>query len=273
MSEPKVKARKQSGLKKFLHKVTGPWRALKGVWERFLSILPAWLSPWVRDIVDVAVTVLVIIVVLKFIFRADMLVPLVVVTSDSMVHEYGDGSWKTWMTNKGITDPTIAEFPMQNGFNMGDMILVKDPNTALGDVIIYERDLDHLTFQSKDPIIHRVVGIVHVENYQPVRSEGTLDCYRLADFNQYVVKVIECQRSKSYCPYTRYPLTGNFKFYLTKGDHNDGSDQCSTKLGISHPVTETQITGRALLRLPYLGWPKMLLSLIFQILSLPFQLL
>jgi len=267
-------AEKPKASSKFIPKSIAPyWRSVDAAYERQLGRLPAWLTPWVRDLVDVALNVLVIIVILRLLLGADMLVPLVVVTSESMVHESGDLGWITWLNNKGVGNSTLSAFPLQDGFNMGDMIVVKDPKATLGDVIIYERDLDHLTFSSRDPIIHRVVGIVHVKDYVPVSVEGTLDCMSMTQFTPYVDKVIACQRNSGYCPYTRYPKGGDFSLFITKGDHNDASDQCNPKMQISYPVNDAQVTGRAFIRLPYLGWPKLLLSLIFRILALPFQML
>jgi signal peptidase I len=234
--------------------------------------LPDWIPDWGKDIIDVLVNVLVIIIVLRLVFRADMLVPLVVVTSESMVHPAGDMSFKTWMTSRGLTESQISEFPMLNGFNMGDMILVNEPKPRLGDIIIFERDLDHLTFQSTDPIIHRAVGVIHFKDHTPISYEGTLDCHNLSTMAGFGQMIRSCQEGRQNCPYTRYPDGGDFKMYITKGDNNEGSDQCNTRMNIAHPVNEAQITGKALLRLPYLGWPKLLLNLIFQILLLPLRL-
>ncbi|MGY5881600.1 MAG: hypothetical protein RTV31_15220 [Candidatus Thorarchaeota archaeon] len=240
-------------------------------WETFLSGLPPWLSPWVRDFVDVGITVLITIIVLRIIFRADMIVPLVVVTSDSMVHEPGDNNWKTWMTSRSIPEDMVMSFPLISGFNMGDMILVRDPNAGLGDIIIYERDLDHLHFKSKDPIIHRVIGVAYIEDYRVVGSEGTLDCHNFEDLQTNIDFVLNCQKNAGYCPYSKYPNTDSFKFFITKGDHNEGSDQCSKRLNISYPVTDAQVTGRALLRLPYIGWLKLILNFILSIPILIFK--
>ena len=253
-----------------LRNALGPWRRLKGAWERFLGWLPPWLSPWVRDLVDVGATVGVIIVVLRLLLGADMLVPLVVVTSESMIHQPDDLSWKLWMRERGLSDKAIESFPLISGFNMGDMILVRDPKAGLGDVVIYERDLDHLTFMTKDPIIHRVVGVAHVGNYKVVDVEGTLDCLSPPTLEPTIKMIMECQTKKTYCPYTRYPNGGDFNILITKGDNNEGSDQCNKKLNIAYPVNEAQVTGCAYIRLPYLGWPKLLLNIIYRILTLQF---
>jgi signal peptidase I len=246
------------------------WRGLDERKERILAKLPQWLSPWVRDIVDVGLTVAVVIVVLKLLFGADMLVPLVVVTSESMVHQSGDNSWSTWLLSHGYQKDAVDGLPLSWGFNMGDMILVKDPHAALGDVIIYERDLDHLQFSTRDPIIHRVVGVAHVANYSFSGSEGTLDCFDAQKLRDNIDMVRACQTKTGHCPYTRYPSSGDFRFFITKGDNNEGTDQCNKRLNISYPVTDAQVTGRALLRLPYLGWPKLLLNLLFRIVTLQF---
>ncbi len=239
----------------------------------FLNMLPEGLRPWVADAADVVKTVLIAIVVLKLLFGADMLVPLVVVTSSSMVHEPGDSSWRAWMTGRGISDDRVDSFPMQGGFNMGDMILVKNPEAGLGDVVIYERDFHHLHFESTDPIIHRVVGVAYVRGYVPVDSDGTLDCLTLDGLKPYAELVRDCHRGVEDCPYPDYPVGGDFRFFITKGDHNTGTDQCSSRLNISYPVNEEQVKGRALLRLPYLGWLKLLLNFIISIPVYVFRLL
>jgi signal peptidase I len=260
-------SRKRSG-KGGLSGLKHGWNALKAGWGAFLGRLPLWLSPWVRDLVDVGLTVAVVIIVLKVLFRADMLVPLVVVTSGSMVHDSGDTSWIKWLSSRGLGEPQIGSFPMSSGFNVGDMILVKDPHATLGDVIIYERDFDHLTFATRDPIIHRVVGVAHVENYSIAATEGTLDCQNPQMLSSYVERIRQCQLKVGYCPYPRVPSTGSFDLFITKGDHNGGSDQCNQQLNIAYPVNDAQVTGRALLRLPYLGWPKLILNLIYRLVTL-----
>lgn len=249
------------------NKIFRPYNRLNAWWEMQLKILPEWLRPWVRDAVDVGVTVSVIIIVLRLLLGADMLVPMVVVTSTSMLHESGDVSWRTWMSSRGLNDKTIDSFPMNGGFNMGDMIIVSNPKSGLGDVIIYERDKDHLKFFSSDPIIHRVVGEAYVRDYKVEGYNGTLDCVGVEGLSQYVQKVRNCQEGSS-CVYTRYPKTGDFKFFITKGDNNEGSDQCNPRLDISYPVTDAQVTGKAFILLPYLGWPKLILSILWRVLTL-----
>ncbi|MBU0762061.1 MAG: hypothetical protein KKD39_03465, partial [Candidatus Altiarchaeota archaeon] len=249
-------------------RVYAPWKKANEGVDKVLLKFPPWIRPWIRDVVDVGSTVLVIIVVLKLLFGADMLVPMVVVTSSSMTHNPGDMSWRVWLEKEGLNDNWIASFPIQSGFNMGDMIIVSSPKAGLGDIIIYERDLEHLKFSTHDPIIHRVVGEAYVKEYKVVGYNGTLDCVDIKVLESFVEKVKECQGGSSACIYPRYPDGGDFKFYITKGDNNVGSDQCNPRLDIAYPVTDAQVTGKALLRLPYFGWPKLILSIIWKIVTL-----
>jgi hypothetical protein len=234
------------------------------MWER--------LRPWVKDFSDVGLTVAVIIVILRVLLGANMLVPMVVVTSSSMMHMQGDNSWRTWMTARGLPEDTINSFPLQNGFNRGDMIIVKNPEAGLGDVVIYERDLDHQKLFGGDPIIHRVVGVIHVVDWNPRETEGTLDCItpKMMAENLYILKT--CQSGGS-CSYPMYPESGTFKLFVTKGDNNEGSDQCSKRLRLGYLVNEAQITGRGFIRIPYIGYVKLLMNAILDVFLFPIRLL
>ena len=230
----------------------------------------AWktIKPWVKDIVEVVVEVGIIIIVLKLLLGAKMLLPLVAVTSGSMIHDSGDDSWKTWMTDRNMTEQQISGFPLLDGFNVGDMIVVKDPNAKLGDVLIYERDKDH-SAAGDIPIIHRAIGIAYVEDWNVVRTEGTLDCFNNETILRYVNIIHDCASLDSLknCPYPEIPKTSSFRMYVTKGDHNHESDQCSQIMQISYPVSEEQVLGRGFFRIPYIGYlkiiPTMILKLIF----------
>lgn len=228
-------------------------------------------TQWAKDIIEVIVTIAVIIIVSRLVFGAQMLVPLVAVTSGSMFHSDG-GDWRSWMINKGIPESEISDFPMQNGFARGDMILTITPDgkgtlfpvfsdTKLGDVVIYTRDKLH---SGNEPIIHRIVGIVDVKDFGVYNKTGTLDCLKEEDFNlRYIPYVKNCIEKTEPCPYPTSPETGNFRFYITKGDNymtNKVTDQCGMGGGISLPVTEKQLTARGWIRLPYVGYIKLLLN-------------
>ena len=58
-----------------------------------------------------------------------------------------------WYTLNGISKDEFAEFPFKNGFNKGDIIVLKGKKPEyieVGDVIVFWS-------AKRDPIIHRVV--------------------------------------------------------------------------------------------------------------------
>jgi len=70
--------------------------------------------------------------------------------------------------------------------------------------------------------------------------------------------------------YRTYPVSDSFRLYVTKGDNNRGTDQCGGIL----PVTDSQILARGWIRIPYLGWVKLVLNRVFGlVLGIPFMLL
>lgn len=84
--------------------------------------------------------------------------PVVAVVSGSMEHEGMDfGNWwssnREWYENNGISQDEFEQFPLKNGFNKGDIMILlgKEPDEIeIGDVIVFRS-------ARKDPIIHRVV--------------------------------------------------------------------------------------------------------------------
>ena len=86
--------------------------------------------------------------------------PIVAVVSGSMEHnEDFDAWWENsgkWYEEKGFVKERFTEFPFKNGFNKGDIMLlkgVKPKDINIGDVVVYQ------TENYKNPIIHRVVAI------------------------------------------------------------------------------------------------------------------
>lgn len=239
----------------------------------------------VRDILEIGVILAAIIILSKLFLGAHMLVPLVAVTSCSMYHEgdflgvgcpvYHSGDWDGWLLRSNISRSRIESFPLRSGFSMGDMILTIAPgagetvlpifsDTPLGDVIIYERDRAPHKTGDVGPIIHRVVGIVSVRDWRVVDVTGTLSCLSVEDFeDRYIGYVRDCVDG-GVCYYSSFPETGDFSFYITKGDNNPGVDQCpitnSYAGDIALPVTDAQLTARGWIRIPFVGWAKLLLS-------------
>jgi len=61
------------------------------------------------------------------------------------------GNWYEQNTN--ITLQDFREFPLKNGFNKGDIILLKSPkNLEVGDVLVFQSGKQY-------PIIHRIINI------------------------------------------------------------------------------------------------------------------
>lgn len=135
--------------------------------------------------------------------------PVVAVVSDSMEH---DGSFDNWWQSQedlylmfNITKSEFENYPMKNGFNKGDIIILvgKEPSKLeRGDIIVFWGGKQY-------PIIHRIVA----------KNENT-------------------------------------KYYFqTKGDHNRGQI-INPPLLDERKVPQDQIIGKAVLRVPYLGWVK-----------------
>jgi len=82
--------------------------------------------------------------------------PVVAVVSGSMEHNVDFDEW--WELNKGFYEKNgimreeFEEFDFENGFNKGDIFVVKEINELeLGDIIVYSN------LRQQTPIIHRIV--------------------------------------------------------------------------------------------------------------------
>ena len=83
--------------------------------------------------------------------------PVVAVVSESMEHNNRfDGWWQkssSWYANNSISKEDFGRFPLKNGFDKGDIMVLKGKkpeNIEIGDVIVFWS-------AKRDPIIHRVV--------------------------------------------------------------------------------------------------------------------
>src|SRR3989344_1086862 len=92
--------------------------------------------------------------------------PVVAVVSGSMEHNGLDfNSWweqnNGWYENNGITKEQFNIFPLRNGFNKGDVIIIYGRNKVkIGDVVVYD------TNGYRYPIIHRVIST------EPISTKG-----------------------------------------------------------------------------------------------------
>ena len=84
--------------------------------------------------------------------------PIVAVVSSSMEHNHLDfDDWwsgkSSWYLEQGITKDEFNQFRLKNGFNKGDIIILKGNNPAdlkVGEIIVFK-------VNRPDPIIHRIV--------------------------------------------------------------------------------------------------------------------
>jgi len=98
--------------------------------------------------------------------------PIVAVVSESMEHNGNFDQWwdsqNQWYTVNNITKEEFKSFSFKNGFNKGDIMILKgtEPeNIKTGDVIVYYGRLP-------DPIIHRVVKIEEKDNTYYFQTKG-----------------------------------------------------------------------------------------------------
>ena len=120
---------------------------------------------------------------------------------------------------------TVSSGSMVPTLNVGDIVFIKGEKTyQLGNIIVFRG-------WESEPIIHRIVAY----------SDGNV-VKKYDDWNQLTDKKI------------KEMAQGKGKIYITKGDHNPACDQCGGKL----PPTDSEIYGKSILVIPYLGWVKIL---------------
>jgi len=126
--------------------------------------------------------------------------PIVAVVSGSMEHDSSFEEW--WSTANccaeascttrlspseiyagyGITYDNFKEFSFSNGFNKGDIMILRGPTeVAVGDVLVYWTD------SKAEPIIHRVVQAKGVANDPVFKTKGDHNCAS-AGFEQSIGK-------------------------------------------------------------------------------------
>ena len=191
-------------------------KLLKKVWYFILEDNSIW--SWI-------VNVILAFILIKFIvypglgFILSTSHPVVAVVSESMEHNINFYDWweenKEWYIENGISKEEFEKFPLKNGFNKGDiMVLVgkKPGQIELGDIIVF---VSHRERPRKDPIIHRVINKID---------------------------------------------SGAYATLKTKGDNNEGQingcnekeNECTNETDI----LEEQLIGKAVLRIPFLGYIK-----------------
>lgn len=166
--------------------------------KRFWNFLKqdTWQS-WLTSLI-------LIIIIIKFIFFpllsliTGTSLPLVVVESCSMYHSSSFDSWwpsnSAKYTNHNISTEEFSSFPLKNGLNKGDIVIVWGHSSyEKGDIIIFAAP-------TENPIIHRLMRI------SP---------------------------------------------YATIGDNNP------SQLPFEYGISEEQVLGKAVARIPLVGWVKL----------------
>jgi signal peptidase I len=157
--------------------------------------------------------------------------PIVAVVSGSMEHDGSFDEWwdsfaicegtpctqKDFYDSYNITKEEFISFSYKNGFNQGDIMVLKGSdaeNIDVGDVLIFNN-------YRPDPIIHRIVR--------------------------------KWEESDEY-------------YFKTKGDHN--FESISSRSLNETKISSDEIVGKAVLRIPYLGWIKILFVKMLQFLRI-----
>ncbi len=83
--------------------------------------------------------------------------PVVAVVSESMEHNANFDKWweqaNKWYIENGLTKEDFSNFPLKNGFNKGDIMVLKGKKAEsieVGDVVVFWS-------AKRDPIIHRII--------------------------------------------------------------------------------------------------------------------
>lgn len=158
--------------------------------------------------------------------------PIVAVVSSSMEHESSFDDWWTnsqeWYWDQGITEEAFMMYPFKNGFNKGDIMVLKGkkPNEIeVGDVIVF---VSHRYRPKADPIIHRVVKIWQEDGKYLFQTKGDN--------------------------------------YITNRNSINSCDQVAcvdeTK------ITEEQVLGKAVFKIPLLGYIKIIFVELLKIVGL-----
>ena len=141
-----------------------------------------WNFIWHEDsVASWVVNVVLAFILVKFVlypglgFLLGTSLPVVAVVSGSMEH---DGNFNDWWTEQekyytplAITKEKFLNYPLHNGFNKGDLIILTGPKTLKeGDVIVFKG-------APSDPIIHRLVKINSDGTYQTKGDHNTASRY------------------------------------------------------------------------------------------------
>ena len=149
-------------------------KKLKRIWGKF------WHFFWEEDsLLSWIVNIIVAFLLIKGVIYPGLGLilqtshPVVAVISQSMEHDGSFDDWwlsqQSWYEEKGITKEAFMEYDFKNGFNRGDIMLLKGlkKNEAkVGDIIVYN------SYIRKEPIIHRIVKAERGGGYEYYSTKG-----------------------------------------------------------------------------------------------------
>ena len=133
-------------------------KSLKKIWHFIWEDNSVW--SWIANIA-------IAFILIKFIvypglgFALSTTHPVVAVVSGSMEHEGSFGKWwENAQNGYSITKSEFERFPIKNGFNKGDIMVLKGKkpeNIKVGDIIVFWSSGLNPETGNREPIIHRVV--------------------------------------------------------------------------------------------------------------------
>jgi len=141
----------------------------------------AWHFVWEEDsLLSWIVNVILAFILIKFVVYPGLGLilgtnyPVVAVVSGSMEHpDPFDDFWKlqhSFYEEKGISKSDFEKFPFKNGFNKGDIIVLKgEKNVQIGEVIVF---VSSKVKPKPDPIIHRVIKINESERTYQTKGDN-----------------------------------------------------------------------------------------------------
>ena len=129
------------------------------------------------------------------------------------------------LLNTKLPIVTVSSGSMIPTLNIGDIVVIQGEKTYnLGDIIVFKG-------WEPEPIIHRVVAISDGKYVKKYDGWNQLDDEKIKEM-----------------------ALGRGKIYITKGDNNSVCDQCYGRT----PAKESNVYGKAIFVIPYLGWIKIL---------------
>ncbi|MCX8147025.1 MAG: signal peptidase I [Candidatus Woesearchaeota archaeon] len=157
-------------------------------------------------------------------FILDTEYPVVAVISSSMEHNSNFDRWwsekHSWYENYGITKENFKNFYFKNGFNKGDIMVVYGRGTInIGDVVVFWGGKNR-------PIIHRVIRVYEEDGkiYYHTKGDNNIDSLQV--------------------------YVNEFGTRVSKDSAGAVKIIDETKIG------KEDIVGKAVFRIPYLGYIK-----------------